>query len=42
MSKFTHTVEVEIGFKDFEINAQAERPENIAFLGISLDKIRSE
>ena len=42
MRKFQHIIEVEIGFNDFEVTKQAERPKDIVFLGISLDKIRSE
>lgn len=42
MKKFKHTVEVEIGFNDFQVSKQAERPADVVFLGISLDKIRSE
>lgn len=42
MKKFKHTIDVEIGFKDFAISKQAELSENVVYLGISLDEIRSE
>ena len=40
LSSKTHLVWSEVSYDDYGVNIQAERPENISYLGIKLNQIR--